>query len=366
MLKAATISILTIILFLGLTRMSDQTLAFAQQPNPQPRTAGNVFKNIKVLRDMPASQLQSTMSFIAASLGVDCSHCHLPPAMEKDDKATKQTARRMILMMNEINKNFGEKTVVNCATCHRGQTKPSAIPPLPSLASSIVSSNSTAAQQPLPTVEEILSRYIEALGGMRAIDKLATRTRKGSVELRGVRGTFEYYEAAPNKSLLRGSLPPPLGAVLQGFDGRSGWVKNQAGVFEMSGEGLAQAQREADFFADIKLKEQYKTMSVIGRERAGNREFYVVGGTRADGQVERLLFDVATGLLVRRYWETATYFGQLPSSTDYDNYRKVRNVLFPFSVRRARGGNTFLQIITELTVNNPLDDSLFKKPTTQK
>lgn len=363
-MKAATIGIIAATLCVCLARTTDQANVYAQQPNPQARTAGNVFKNIKVLRDMPASQLQSTMSFISASLGVDCSHCHLPPAMEKDDKATKQTARRMILMMNEINKNFGDKTVVNCATCHRGQTKPAAIPPLPILTTPFISTRTYQKSQ--PTVDQILDRYIKALGGNQALDKIKTRTRRGSVEVAGLKGTFELYEAAPNKSLLLGSLPPPRGSVHQAFDGTIGWVKNQSGVFEMRGEGLAQAQREANFFFDIKLKEQYKTMSVVGRDRVDNREFYVIEGTRPDGQVERLFFDVESGLLVRRYWEAPTYFGQLPNSSDFDSYRKVGNVWSPFVIRRSRGGQTFQQIITELKLNAPIDDSVFKKPVAPK
>jgi photosynthetic reaction center cytochrome c subunit len=364
-LKAATVLVIAAVLFVCHTLTSDQTSVFAQQQNPQPRTAGTVFKNIQVLKSMPASQLQSTMSFISSSLGVDCSFCHLRPAMEKDDKATKQTARRMMLMMNEINKNFGDKTVVNCATCHRGQTKPAAIPPLPTLTTPFISSTPTD-QKSQPTVDQILDRYIKVLGGNQALDKIKTRTRRGSVEVAGLKGTFELHEAAPNKSLLLGSLPPPLGSVHQAFDGTIGWVKNQSGVFEMRGEGLAQAQREADFFFDIKLKEQYKTMSVVGRDRVGNREFYVIEGTRPDGQVERLFFDVESGLLVRRYWETPTYFGQLPNSSDFDSYRKVGNVWSPFVIRRSRGGQTFLQTITELKLNAKIDESIFKKPTIQK
>ncbi|HKR58866.1 MAG TPA: photosynthetic reaction center cytochrome c subunit family protein, partial [Pyrinomonadaceae bacterium] len=361
-IKLVLVAVFSLISFI---QISDRPTAMAQQPNQQPRTAAQAFKNIQVLKEMPASQLQGTMTFIAASLGVDCSHCHTPPAMEKDDKVTKQTARRMMAMMNEINKNFGDKIVVNCATCHRGHTKPTAIPPLPPLGSSF-SVSTVAADQPVPTVDSILDRYLQALGGSKAIDKVRTRTRKGSVEIAGVRGTFEIYEAAPNKSLLIGSLPPPLGSVNQGFDGTTGWVKNQNGVFAMSGDGLAQTKRESNFYADIKLKEQFQTMNVIGRERVGGREFYVVEGTRDDRQVEKLFFDVSSGLLVRRSWETPTYFGQLPNMTDFDNYRKVGGVWWPFLLRRSRGGTMFLQNISEIKLNAPMDDSMFKKPVVQK
>ncbi len=331
----------------------------------QPRTAEQAFKNIKVIKIMPAGQLQNAMAFMAASLGVDCSHCHTPPAMEKDDKPAKQTARRMLSMVSEINKNF-ETPIVTCATCHRGRTKPIGIPPLPSLSSLAAVSTATVNQQPLPTVDEILDRYIRSLGGVQALDKITTRTRKGSVDVRGVHGSFELYEAAPNKSLFIGSVPPPLGAIQQGFDGSSGWVKNQNGVFDMSGDGRAQAERESAFYGDVRLKEQFKTMSVTGRERLDGRDLYVVEGTRPSDQVERLFFEVQSGLLIRRQWQSPTYFGGLPQANDYDDYRKIGNVRLPFLIRKARAGSTLLQTVSEYKLNVNIDDSKFKKPAAQK
>ena len=269
-------------------------------------------------------------------------------------------------MVNDTNKNFGDKIVVNCATCHRGKTKPASIPPLPSLNSPITARTTTVNQQPLPAVEEILDRWIKALGGMQALEKVTTRMRKGSVEVTGVQGTFEFYEVAPNKAFLIGSLPPPVGSVQQAFDGTSGWVKNQSGVFDMSGDGLDQVRREWVFYGDVKLREQFKTMSVAGRERLDTREFYVVLGTRPDGQIERLYFDVQTGLLARRYSETPTYFGGLPNAIDYDDYRKVGKVLLPFLVRKTRGGTSILQTISEYRLNIKVDETKFKKPVAQK
>jgi photosynthetic reaction center cytochrome c subunit len=336
-----------------------------QQPPTQPKTAEQAFKNIQVIKSMPAGQLQNSMSFMAASLGVDCTHCHTPPAMEKDDKPAKQTARRMLSMVNEINKNF-ETPIVNCATCHRGRTKPVGVPPLPSLNSPFVANPALANPEALPAVDEILERYIRALGGAQALDKITTRTRKGLVDVSGAHGSFELYEAAPNKSLFLGSMPPPLGPIQQGFDGSNGWLKNQGGVVDMSADGRVQAQRESAFYGDIKLKDQFKTMSVTGRERIDGRELYVVEGTRLDGQVERLFFEVQSGLLIRRQWQSPTYFGGLPRATDFDDYRKVGNVRLPFLIRRARGSNIFLQTVSEYKLNVKIDDAKFKKPATQK
>jgi len=363
---AASIAILSISCLVLVAHFDNAQRVHAQQPAQQPRTAEQVFKNIKVIKSMPAGQLQGAMSFIATSLGVDCSYCHTPPAMEKDDKPTKETARRMLAMVSEINKNFGDKPRVNCATCHRGKTKPVSVPPLPSLSAPFTGRSLTVSQQVLPAVDEILDRYIKALGGMQALEKVTTRMRKGAVEVGGVQGTFEFYESAPNKGLLIGSLPAPVGSVEQVFDGSHGWVKNQSGIFDMTGDGLDQMRREWGFYNDVKLKEQFKEMSVAGRERIDNREFYVVVGTRPDGRIERLYFDVRTGLLTRRYAETPTYFGALPNTTDYDDYRKVGKVLLPFVVRKVRGGTMILQTIAEYKLNLKIDDTRFKKPVAQK
>ena len=360
-----SIAILAGICLVLATPLANKLCVKAQQP-AQPRTAEQAFKNIKVIKSMPANQLQNAMQFMSGSLGVDCSYCHTPPAMEKDDKPTKETARRMLVMVSEINKNFESQNVVNCATCHHGNPKPISVSPLPSLSAPFALISSSANKPPLPSVDEILDRYVKELGGMPAVEKTTTRMRKGSVDIQGLHGTFELYEAAPNKFFLIGSLPPPFGSVQQGFDGSKGWVKNQSGIFDMSGDGLAQAQRDSPFYRDFKLKGQFKSMSVTGKERIDSREFYVVQGTRPNDSLERLYFDTQTGLLVRRYWETPTYFGPLPNVNDYDDYRKVGNVRLPFLIRKARAGTTFVQTISEYKMNLVLEDEKFKKPAAQK
>ena len=110
--------------------------AQAQQPStPAPqagvqqvRTAEQQFKNIQVLKGFPANQLVQSMHVIESSLGVNCEYCHVPQMFDKDDLKTKQTARKMISMVLDINKNtFGGQQVVTCYTCHRGSPQPVAM-----------------------------------------------------------------------------------------------------------------------------------------------------------------------------------------------------------------------------------------------
>jgi hypothetical protein len=95
--------------------------------------ADSVFKNIQMLKQMPAGRLLKIMEIAySKSLGVDCTHCHVVDQWEKEDKPTKQIAREMWAMMGTINgqllkgiKNLkSESPTINCTTCHRGETKP--------------------------------------------------------------------------------------------------------------------------------------------------------------------------------------------------------------------------------------------------
>ena len=97
------------------------------------KTAKEQFKNIKVLKDLPANKLIPVMHQFNDSLGVKCDFCHVMgpnhTGFEKDDKPAKDMARKMILMTNSINKSQkllgGQAT---CFMCHHGSPEPQTHP----------------------------------------------------------------------------------------------------------------------------------------------------------------------------------------------------------------------------------------------
>ena len=92
-------------------------------------TAGAHYKNVKVLTDMPASQLIDTMRYFSFALGEECSFCHVQGDFASDEKRTKGTARMMITMTGNINKdNFHGRMEVRCYTCHQGHQEPHSVP----------------------------------------------------------------------------------------------------------------------------------------------------------------------------------------------------------------------------------------------
>jgi photosynthetic reaction center cytochrome c subunit len=94
--------------------------------------AGQVFKNVKLLADIPAARFLHMMDIgYSQSLGIGCDYCHVDDRYDADDKRPKLAAREMIVMTREINDKLGQMenvdtsdATVNCTTCHRGYVKP--------------------------------------------------------------------------------------------------------------------------------------------------------------------------------------------------------------------------------------------------
>jgi len=204
-------------------------LSHAQQPSPAPhsgqfQTAEQHFKNIQVLKNIPVDQLIPSMQFIAASLGVECEFCHVEHANDKDDKKTKLAARKMITMMMAINQaNFNGDLEVTCYTCHRGVARPVSTPALSADAArppAQVHDEAGEAHPALPSADQILDKYLAAVGGTAALNNIKTRVQKGTIDAFGKTYPIEIYSEAPEK---RVSLThPPTGTSVTAFNGEVG------------------------------------------------------------------------------------------------------------------------------------------------
>src|SRR6266705_1790384 len=144
------------------------------RPEPKPQMAEEVFKNIQVLKGITVNEFMETMGFFSASTLLNCADCHTKESSGNwqnyaDDTAIKRTARRMVVMMQTINKSFfGGRRVITCYSCHRGDERPRPIPNLTEMYSTppLQEPDQITAQAPgAPSADSLLDKYIEALGG---------------------------------------------------------------------------------------------------------------------------------------------------------------------------------------------------------
>src|SRR5207249_148982 len=278
--------------------------AWAQSPSAAPtgpKLAEEEFKNIQALKGIPADQVIPSMQFIAASLGVECEFCHVAHANEKDDKKPKVTARKMIAMMMAINKdNFEGHREVTCYSCHRGSTDPVATPiisgeePKPESGQRKGSGEEKAV---FPAADQLLDRYLVAVGGAEALKKITSRVQRGTLIAFGGRHfPVDVYSKAPDKRFSVMHLQG--GDSVTAFDGKRGWLSVPGHVHIMSAAENDAARIDADLYLPAHLKTLYQKFSVDAGEKIDGRDTYLVVG-RNEGQPPlRLYLDKESSLLL--------------------------------------------------------------------
>jgi photosynthetic reaction center cytochrome c subunit len=341
--------------------------AQAGPPSPAPKNAEEQFKNIQTLKGIPADQLIPSMQFITASLGVECDFCHVQGAFDKDDKKPKQAARKMMEMMFAINKeNFEGHRAVTCYSCHRGNAKPMAIPvvmteePKEAMGSPKKAEGETK-ENAGPSGAELLDKYLQAVGGAGAVDKVSSRVMKGTIEVGGKAIPIDIYSKDPDKRISFTHMPE--GDNVTAFDGREGWM-GSAGhpIREMHGGDVEGAAIDADVHLATHLKAMFSELKVHGTEKVGDGEAFVLVGERDGKTPIQLYFDAQTGLLVRmvRFGETA--LGRMPVQIDYADYRAIGGVKIPYRWTLARPSGRFTIQVSDVQQNVPVDDAKFAKP----
>jgi hypothetical protein len=221
----------------------------------------------------------------------------------------------------------------------------------------------------MPSVDAVLGKYVEAIGGKAALWKISSRVSKGTFvisSLAGVIGTVEVYEKAPNLAVSVLTIPG-VGTEAEGFNGTTAWVlePDSGVVHDKSGLELATAKREAEFYEELKLKELYPRMTLKGVEKVRARMAYVIEAVPVAGSPERLYFDTLTGLLIRKDSEEEGDEGKRSIEEYYSDYRAVDGIKLPFTIHQVSSGMDFTVKLTEVKQNVPVDDAKFNKPEDQ-
>ncbi len=368
----------TAIFFLGGALIAVQAHP-AQSPSQAtapaaPQTAAEKYKNIKVLKDIPADELIPSMQFITAALGVDCHFCHVENQgqleFDKDDKKEKKTAREMMQMMFAINKNnFEGEREVTCNTCHRGSAHPQAIPaimaeaPKPEAMEAMHQHEHDVDPASLPSGVPIFEKYIQAIGGAAALDKISTRVEKGGAVMPdGPPIPIDIYTKAPDQRV--SVMHMQKGDSTTAYNGKAGWIYFPGRPLrEMSPADQQAAKLDAEAFYPVQLEHEFAELKLEDHpEKVGDHETNVVVGLSKGQSPVKLYFDKDSGLLVRMVHYADTALGFNPTQVDFADYREVGGVKTPYRWTIARPSGSFTIKIDEVKENVPIDDATFVKP----
>ena len=314
-----------IVCLLSVTPAAGQTV---QEQTPP--LAEEVHKNVQVLRGIPETQFMETMGFFSASLGANCTYCHVAESSGSwdryaDDNEHKQTARGMIRMMNAINRTyFGGRRVLTCYSCHRGNERPKVIPSLAEMYGTPPPEDpdEILEQAPrAPSADQVLDKYLQALGGAERLAALttfvATGTYQGNAELE--KRPFEVFAKAPAQ---RTTIAHAInGDITTAYDGRAAWIaapdtESPVPLLGLTGLELDAVKLDADLSFPARVKQILSDWRVGFPTMIDDRDVQVVQGTSAGRSPVKLYFDSKSGLLMRQVRYSDSPIGMVPTQID--------------------------------------------------
>ncbi len=328
-------------------------------------TASAAQKNVRLLTGMSDTQLQQTMNFIRASLGVHCDFCHVVNDKEgwnfaSDEKQTKRKARHMIEMVEQINQqNFENNAAVSCTTCHRGSTRPVSLPTLPQKPPPFPTP--VRARPTLPALEDVVARYNAAIGDASALR--LPRAFKGFRE--GWDGKPMPIEAQMADGKWHIVAQTPDGRREQIITPEGGWVRTDKGVDKASDDDLERFHMLANAIEPVSPLSIPNDARVVDTEKIGDHDTVIVALRVDEQRRERLFFDTATGLLLRRQILRRVPIGEVPQQIDFEDYRNLGGVKFPFTVRVSLVDpwTSSTRRYTEVQLGAKVDETVFLPPT---
>jgi photosynthetic reaction center cytochrome c subunit len=278
----------------------------------------------------------------------------------------------MVQMVNTINRtNFGGRQVVTCWTCHRGSESPATTPGIDSIYSTptTMPADFLPAADPAkagtPSADQILDKYIQALGGADQLSKLTSYTAKGTSHLFGEvnEDPTEIYAKAPNQ--LATLVHQREGDLARTFDGRDAWVMlplTVVGEYPLFASAREGARLDAQMAFPGGLKQFFTTWRVSFPTTLEGKDVYVLQGTGANGLLATFYFDKQSGLLTRMIRYAASAVGRVPTQIDYSDYRAVNGVKMPYKWVYGWVSGQEEYALTDIQPNVAVDAARFAKP----
>jgi photosynthetic reaction center cytochrome c subunit len=359
--------------------LSDVAASGQAAPAQKPLMAEDIFRNVQALKGIPVNEFMETMGFFSASLSLNCTDCHVSQSLGSwaryaEDTPLKRTARRMILMVNAINKaNFGGQRMVTCYSCHRGAQRPKVIPSLAEQYSVPPPDDPNETElldepSPGPGVDQILAKYVAAVGGTERLARITSFIAKGTYQgfdTENSKVPVDIYARAPDqRSMIVHTF---IGDNTTTWDGRTGWLAaNDRPVPVLA---LPSGEDSDGLKLDAELSFPARIAQSLSQWRSGfpdasidERPVRVLQGTTAGKSRVKLFFDRESGLLVRQVRYVDTPVGIVPTQVDYADYRDVAGVRMPWRVTLTwTDGRSSIEL-SDVQPNVRIDASKFGKP----
>jgi len=210
---------------------------------------------------------------------------------------------------------------------------------------------------PTVTPAEIINKYIKAIGGETAIKKITSLQLNGEMEMQGQKLTVTIKNMAPNLSSMEISLGGQT-VMKQAFNGKTGYDMQMGQKVELTGNDLAEKTDDKGFGGQLYYAADGAKIESAGTAKVGTADAFKLNITSPSGHKKTEYYDIKSGLMLKTESTSTKGAIEISQSIEYSNYKKIGDILFPFSLTSSastpQGSQEFLIIIKDVIINAPL------------
>ena len=223
--------------------------------------------------------------------------------------------------------------------------------------------------QKTPTLDELVTKNIEAKGGAEALRALQSLKMTGRLIVNEGQLQLAYSETKKRPDEVRSEITLQGMTAVEAYDGKEGWkispFQGRKDPEKMSADDIKPLMEDAEIDGPlVDWKAKGSTLEYIGREDVDGTSAYKIKLVRKNGDVSFVYLDPDHFLEIRILTQRIRHGAQEEVETDVGDYEKIGGVFIPFSIEDGRKGDPDKQkiIIDKAEANVPVDDAIFRFP----
>ena len=217
------------------------------------------------------------------------------------------------------------------------------------------------------TADEIINKYVQAIGGKERLSKITSVYTEGTIDAMGMLGSIKTYTV--NGKGTRQDIDINGASIISCYGEKDGWSINP-----MMGSTTAETMPPAQYnggkdgiyvgamYVDLAAK-GYKA-ELLGNETIANANTFKIRITSPDSLTSINYFDATTFYLVRTVQQSEMQGQMTETIITYSDYKGSDNFLIPYKMEMDFAGGQFVMVITftKLELDKPIDAAIFAKP----
>lgn len=220
-----------------------------------------------------------------------------------------------------------------------------------------------AAAQELPPAEQLVQRYVQAIGGRDAVLAQRTSRTRGTFEIAaaGLSGALEVVMAPPGRMATTLEIPG-LGTIRSGYDGTVGWsIDPMMGARLMTGGELEALREQANPLMAVRDRSLFRSMETVRRTEMGGQPCWEVRAVTTGGREILDCYHVDTGLLVAQTSTTESPMGSMQATSHFSDYREFGGVRMPTRMVQETMGMQQVMTVTSVEFDG-IDPAALEPP----